>query len=95
MLRRVTTRIPDLLFKGYIGGSVLARLLQHPNAKSFEITALVRSEAKAKKLESFGVKAVIGSYKDDHALTEKLAENAHVVFQIVRFACPLLTNGMR
>ncbi|GJE92242.1 NAD(P)-binding protein [Phanerochaete sordida] len=68
---------------GYIGGSVLARLLKHPNAQNFEITALVRGQDKAKTLESFGVKTVIGSYKDDHALTEKLAENAHIVFQIV------------
>ena len=80
---------------GYIGGSVLARLLKHPNAQSFEITALVRSEDKAKKLESHGVKTVIGSYKDDHALTEKLAENAHIVFQIVGSPTLVPPNDMR
>ncbi|GJE90825.1 NAD(P)-binding protein [Phanerochaete sordida] len=68
---------------GYIGGSVLARLLQHPQAQDFDITALVRNKDKAQKLEAFGVRAVVGSYKDDHTLVEKLAEDAHVVFQIV------------
>jgi uncharacterized protein YbjT (DUF2867 family) len=31
---------------GYIGGSVLQRLLEHPKRDSFEITALVRSATK-------------------------------------------------
>ncbi|KAI0783867.1 hypothetical protein BC629DRAFT_1440597 [Irpex lacteus] len=64
---------------GYIGGSVLSRLLSHPSKDTFEITTLVRSEEKAKKLESFSVKTVIGSYEDT-ALVERLAEDAHVVF---------------
>jgi nucleoside-diphosphate-sugar epimerase len=64
---------------GYLGGSVLARLITHSNKNSFEITTLVRSEEKARKLEAFGVKPVIGSYKDA-ALVESLAEKAHVVF---------------
>ncbi|KAK7690529.1 hypothetical protein QCA50_005627 [Cerrena zonata] len=64
---------------GYIGGSVLYRLLQHPSAKTFDITVLVRSQEKAKKLESFGVKTAIGSL-DDHALVEELASKAHVTF---------------
>ncbi|KIP10737.1 hypothetical protein PHLGIDRAFT_210748 [Phlebiopsis gigantea 11061_1 CR5-6] len=64
---------------GYIGGSVLAKLLAHPDAKTFEITALVRSEEKAQKLKAFGVKPVVGSFKD-LALVETLSEAAHVVF---------------
>ncbi|KAI0091097.1 NAD-P-binding protein [Irpex rosettiformis] len=64
---------------GYIGGTVLARLLAHPSKDTFDITVLVRSEEKAKKLETFGVKTVIGSYTDT-ALVEQLAEKAHVVF---------------
>ncbi|KAI0783870.1 NAD(P)-binding protein [Irpex lacteus] len=64
---------------GYLGGSVLARLLAHPSRHTFAITALVRSEEKAKKLETFGVTPVVGSTKDT-ALLAKLAENAHVVF---------------
>ncbi|TBU33554.1 hypothetical protein BD311DRAFT_652119 [Dichomitus squalens] len=37
---------------GYIGGSALQAILAHPEADTFETTALVRSEAKAKALES-------------------------------------------
>ncbi|KAI0342694.1 NAD-P-binding protein [Trametopsis cervina] len=66
---------------GYVGGSVLSRLLSHPSKDTFDITVLVRSEEKAKKLESFGVKTVVGSYKD-LALAEKLAEDAHVLFSL-------------
>ena len=68
---------------GYVGGTVVARLLNHPNRKSFEITALVRDESKAKTLESkFGVKTVIGSHQDlDKVAIE--AEAAHIVFNIV------------
>ena len=67
---------------GYIGGSVLARLLDHPNANTFEITAIVRSPEKAQKLEKFGVKAVVGSMTD-LPLVEKLTEAAHIVFSCV------------
>lgn len=66
---------------GYIGGSVLARLLGHPEAHSFSITTLVRSQssAKAKILkEKFNVKAVIGSL-DDGGLVSSLTEEADVV----------------
>lgn len=67
---------------GYIGGTVLSRLLSHPSSATFEITALVRSEEKAKRLqEKFGVKSVVGSYADV-ALVEKLAENAHFVLSL-------------
>ncbi|KAK7692428.1 hypothetical protein QCA50_004053 [Cerrena zonata] len=64
---------------GYIGGTVLHRLLQHPSAKTFDISALVRSQEKAKKLEAFGVKAVVGSL-DDYDLVEELTSQAHVIF---------------
>ncbi|EKM78697.1 hypothetical protein AGABI1DRAFT_41510, partial [Agaricus bisporus var. burnettii JB137-S8] len=40
---------------GYIGGSILERLLVHPDAHSFEITTLVRSQNKADKLKKLGV----------------------------------------
>ena len=69
--------------EGYIGGSVLHRLLHHPNAKSFDITVLVRSPEKGKKLEDFGVKAITGSL-DDHALVEELSSQAHVIIDTVR-----------
>ena len=62
---------------------MLARLLMHPNASNFEITAIVRSEEKAKKLEKLGVKAVVGSFKKDLDVTEKLSEQSHIVFNCV------------
>ena len=72
-----------MLELGYIGGSVLARLLSHPKRDTFNITALVRSEEKAKKLESFGVTPAVGSFQDT-SLVRRLAEQAHVVFSCVR-----------
>ncbi|KAF7974800.1 hypothetical protein HWV62_11299 [Athelia sp. TMB] len=57
---------------GYIGGSVLDRLLMHPNTASFVITALVRSPEKAQKLESLGLKTAVGSLADA-ALVQDLA----------------------
>ncbi|KIP10506.1 hypothetical protein PHLGIDRAFT_33875 [Phlebiopsis gigantea 11061_1 CR5-6] len=77
----MSTKIPVLFLgaTGYVGGSVLTRLLARPDAQTFEITALVRSEEKAKKLEDFGVKTAVGSFKND-VLVERLSEAAHVVF---------------
>ena len=69
-------------FIGYIGGTVLSRLLEHPKAYSFDITVLVRSTEKAHSLETFGVRAVVGTYEDSQ-LVEKLAEEARVVFTCV------------
>ncbi|TFK78738.1 hypothetical protein K466DRAFT_58712, partial [Polyporus arcularius HHB13444] len=64
---------------GYIGGAVLQLILQHAQASTFAITALVRDAAKAQLLESkFGVRTVVGSLQDLDKLTE-LAENAHIV----------------
>ncbi|KAH9903078.1 NAD-P-binding protein [Cubamyces lactineus] len=63
---------------GYIGGSVLGRLLSHPKAADFEITALVRNADKAKALETqFGVKTVLGSLQDLDKLAD-LAASAQV-----------------
>ncbi|RPD67434.1 NAD(P)-binding protein [Lentinus tigrinus ALCF2SS1-6] len=67
---------------GYLGSSVLTRLLNHPDRKSLDITILVRDEAKATTFESkFGVKTVIGSHEDLDKV-ESAAEAAHVVFNI-------------
>lgn len=60
-----------------------SRLLAHPRAASFEITALVRSEEKAVKLRSLGIKTAIGSYNDVDKL-EDLASEADVLLSIVR-----------
>ncbi|KZP24989.1 NAD(P)-binding protein [Athelia psychrophila] len=66
---------------GYVGGIVTSRLLAHPRAASFEITALVRSEEKAVKLRSLGIKTAIGSYNDVDKL-EDLASEADVLLSI-------------
>ncbi|KAI0694390.1 NAD-P-binding protein [Cerioporus squamosus] len=67
---------------GYLGGTVLARLLNHPDRKNFDITVLVRNEAKAKILsEKFGLKTVIGTHQDLDKV-ESQAEAAHIVFNI-------------
>ena len=76
---------------------MLARLLAHPSAKDLDITVIVRGADKAKRLEAFGVRAVVGSFKTDLHLTEKLAEQAHVVFNCVRrpsllVECTILTR---
>ncbi|KAG6915102.1 hypothetical protein DXG01_013422 [Tephrocybe rancida] len=62
---------------GYIGGSVLARFLQRPDAASLNFTLLVRSPEKAAKLATLGLKAVIGSHTDAE-LVERLASEADV-----------------
>ncbi|TCD67905.1 hypothetical protein EIP91_011839 [Steccherinum ochraceum] len=47
---------------GYIGGSVLDALLDHPKASEFDITAYFRSAEKAQKCERLvGVKGISGS----------------------------------
>ncbi|EMD33972.1 hypothetical protein CERSUDRAFT_117492 [Gelatoporia subvermispora B] len=77
-----TTSIFILGATGYIGGQVVQRLLAHPSASTFEITALVRSPEKATLLESkFGVKAVVGHHGELEKL-EQLASEAHVVFSV-------------
>ncbi|KAH9856647.1 NAD-P-binding protein [Lenzites betulinus] len=64
---------------GFIGSSVLQRLIDHPQRKNFEITALVRNADKAKILETdYGLKTVVGSLQDLEKLST-LSENAHVV----------------
>ncbi|KAJ3491669.1 hypothetical protein NLJ89_g11314 [Agrocybe chaxingu] len=66
---------------GYVGGSILSRLLQHKDAASFHITALVRSTDKAEKLKTLGVDTVIGSYTDkDSTFLTEAASKADVVF---------------
>ncbi|KAH9480255.1 Oxidase ucsJ [Psilocybe cubensis] len=69
---------------GYVGGSVLDRLLKHPEASSFKISAIVRSEEKGRKIENLGVESIIGSYEaDDLSFLTDAASRADVVFAIV------------
>jgi len=83
---------------GYIGGSVLTRLLQHPSASTFDITVITRSADKAKALEKFGVKAVVGT-NDDLDKLESLAEHSHVVFSCAQAdnlsATKAILSGLR
>lgn len=60
----------------------MIRLLEHPNASSFQITALVRTSEKAAKLESVGVKCLVGSLAELDKL-EELSSQADVVFAMV------------
>ncbi|KAN0086261.1 hypothetical protein V8E55_007395 [Tylopilus felleus] len=63
---------------GYIGGTVLSRLLQHHTAPTSEITALVRNPAKVPLLASIGVNTLFGTL-DDSALLERQASKSDVV----------------
>ena len=74
--------LADRMASGYIGGSILNRLLKHPRASSFNTIALVRSPAKAKLLDDLGVKAVVASLSD-HEKVESLASCAHVIINAV------------
>lgn len=67
---------------GYIGGTVLAKLLEHAKFSSFNITAIVRDEKKAAKLQALGVTPAIGSHSDKD-FVEKLAEESDVVIATV------------
>ena len=62
---------------------MLSRFLKHPDASSFNITALVRSPEKAEKLKAFGVNPVVGSHSDT-PLVEELTAQADVVIAVVR-----------
>lgn len=85
---RLTSRcvpsIHSLAHIGYIGGSVLQRILEHPKASTFDITALVRNADKAKLLEATlpQVKTVVGALQDLDKLTE-LSAQSHVVIHTV------------
>ncbi|TFK56012.1 NAD(P)-binding protein [Heliocybe sulcata] len=59
---------------GYIGGTILQRLLSHPKADTFVINALTRDLNKAAQLSSLGVKTVIGSHSDLDKLEDSAAE---------------------
>ena len=72
----------DALPQGYIGGSVVSRLLDHPQAASFEIKALVRSKEKCSAFEKVGMQAVVGSL-DELDKVEALASGADVIFSMV------------
>ncbi|KAL1744558.1 hypothetical protein HDZ31DRAFT_64001 [Schizophyllum fasciatum] len=83
---------------GYIGGTVLARLLEHPRASSFRITALLRDATKAEKLKGFGVETIVGSL-DDVDTIEKAASEADIVIATADCdhepSCNALLRGLK
>ncbi|KAJ7101336.1 NAD-binding protein [Mycena belliarum] len=81
MSAQTTTKFLITGATGYIGGTVLTRFLEHPNAEAFHFTALVRDPKKAAIFEELGVHTVVGSHKDA-ALVEQLASEADVVLSI-------------
>jgi nucleoside-diphosphate-sugar epimerase len=71
---------------GYIGGSILTSLLQHPNAANFNITALIRGDQeRVNKLAVLNVTPVVGS-NDSFEVIEKAAQNADVVIHTANSA---------
>ncbi|KAF8962780.1 NAD-P-binding protein [Flammula alnicola] len=63
---------------GYIGGSVLARLLSHPLSDTFRFTILVRKAENVSQFRSMGIRAVLGS-NSDLGLLRELAADADLV----------------
>jgi uncharacterized protein YbjT (DUF2867 family) len=74
-LARTPLRILVTGATGFIGGSVLDRLLAHPDRASFEIVSFSRDAEKAQKLEAqFGVKTVLGSLDDVQKIEDAAVE---------------------
>ncbi|THU82132.1 NAD-binding protein [Dendrothele bispora CBS 962.96] len=61
---------------GYIGGSILTRLLQRSDLSQFDIRVLIRSAEKARKLEDLGLglKPVMGSHTDESVMVKATSE---------------------
>ncbi|KAF8841111.1 NAD(P)-binding protein [Paxillus ammoniavirescens] len=83
---------------GYIGGAVLARLLEHPTFPTSEITALVRKADKIPAFDSIGVNTVLGSH-NDLELLEKRASQSDVIFACADAdnvsACEAILKGLK
>ena len=62
-----------LLGTGFIGGSILARLLS--SRPDLKISALTRSDAQAEKLTSLGVTPVRGTLSDSELISEQAAKH--------------------
>jgi len=71
---------------GYIGGSILTALLQHPNASNFNISAIIRGDnERINKLKSLNVTPIVGS-NDSFEIIEKAAKESHVVIHTANSA---------
>jgi D-arabinose 1-dehydrogenase-like Zn-dependent alcohol dehydrogenase len=62
-----------ILGTGFIGGSVLAALLDQKDR--YEISALCRDEKKAKKLEELGVRPVMGELASDDVISKEAEQS--------------------
>ncbi|KAJ7664516.1 hypothetical protein DFH06DRAFT_1392243 [Mycena polygramma] len=75
----------NLLFiggTGYIGGPILSSFLEK-NDPNFNITALVRSAAKADKLRALNMKLnIVSGSHDDAELVERISADADAVFSL-------------
>lgn len=73
------------VLRGFIGGTIFNKFLQHPDAASFKITVLVRSSDKADKLKQLQLAAqlevILGS-TEDTSLLESIAANSDVVVSL-------------
>jgi len=80
-----TTKQPIKIFvtgaTGYIGGSVLTRLLEPSQAGKWDITVLTRSESTFSKFKELGVTPLLGTL-DDAGLMIKAASEADVVMHL-------------
>ena len=54
---------------GYIGGTVFTELNQN-HKEEYKITALVRSQSSAQKVEAAGAEVIIGSYDQPQVLID-------------------------
>ncbi|KAH9929458.1 uncharacterized protein B0H18DRAFT_1117487 [Fomitopsis serialis] len=72
-----------LLFggSGYIGGTLLDRLLKHPKASTFDIVTPARDPEKAEVLRKLGAKPEIAALSDFDKI-EALASRADVIFNL-------------
>lgn len=73
------TKSVFILGTGFIGGSVLAALLDEKDR--YEISALCRDEKKAKKLEELGVRPVMGELASDDVISKE-AEQSDIIMHI-------------
>ncbi|SJL10275.1 uncharacterized protein ARMOST_13659 [Armillaria ostoyae] len=64
---------------GYIGGTILSRLIEHKDSKNFDITILLRPTRSPTGYEALGLKVVAGNHSDS-ALLRAQAAAADVVF---------------
>ncbi|KAK1221620.1 hypothetical protein PQX77_015564 [Marasmius sp. AFHP31] len=85
---------------GYVGGSVLYRLLSLTDAQSrYELRTVVRNAEKAEKLREFGVKIIIGSHSDVDLMARESKE-ADVILTAVAYCDDInvvegITKGMK